>query len=512
MISNKSISDDMLAQRSFAALLGGLGAARLLDVGANIGNFAMQMRGLGFTGFIYSVEPQASCRRQMTQSSREDLRWIVLPNQGAGAQNGVMNLNVAENSYSSSFLVPHANHLRAEPAVRVVSGEWVYISKTCDLLPPATTGTIDALKIDTQGYELHTLQGLAGRFDGLKLIMAELSAIPTYADGPSLAEVEGYILGEIGFERVSLTPAYVDETSGEIQQYDGIYVRRDLVAEATALLAEAAASAAAPAGPGVRLDAVVVSLPAQPPKRPQSGRDFGPAWLQSCHRSWTSHAAQVISISEAAPILPGVNWRKVASKPTLLQMLSSLADAPPPGEGAILLTNADIILGPQLGQLLAQMDPHVLYYCSRLDVAVSADNPGTLEALGEYTYGYDAFFLPRATIAAILAQRLIPANLKIGEPFWDYALPIAALMVGHPAKKFFTKSHPIVHLKHDTISNSYLAATAPNFVSWLKQLLQRPASPASGMVAAFLAAYDGTPGDEKSRRDAMCRAIITGLT
>lgn len=518
VIRNRTIADDKVAQHAFATLLRGFDARRLLDVGANIGNFATEIRDLGFEGMIYSVEPQAGCRRKMTRSSREDLRWIVLPSQGAGAEDGVMTLNVTENGYSSSFLLPHANHLRAEPTVRVVSGETVFVSRTCGLLPPAEIARIDALKVDTQGYELNVLQGLAGQFAALKLIMVELSAVPTYAEGPSLSDVAHYLSESLGFVQVSLTPAFVDEAAGEIQQYDGIYVRRDLQAEAMAMLADTPAGGSRPprsAAGNTRggVAAVVLSLPGRPPKRPDSrGRDFGPSWLESCHKSWMSHAPSVISISEAAPNLPGVTWRNVAHKPSLKQIVASLAEDPPPDEGFILLTNADIILGPHLKTLLARMDAQVLYYCSRLDVRVAEDNPRNLELVDEYSWGYDAFFVPREAIAAIHQQELLPDGLMIGEPFWDYALPLAALVAGRPIKKFFSRPHPIVHLKHDPISNDHLTKTGRIFLGWLRDLQQRPPSPVSGMIAEFVAAFDEETGDETEKREAMCRSIISGLT
>jgi FkbM family methyltransferase len=505
MIGNEATNSGKLARRAFALLLAGLGANRLLDVGAGNGTFAMELRQLGFTGLIYSVEALAGCRRQMTEASRGDLRWIVLPNQGAGAENGVMNLNVSQNVESSTVLTPQDP---LEPSVQAASGVWVYVSKTCGLLPPAIMGAIDGLKIARQGDEPGVLKGLAGHFGSLKLILVE---------HPVHEDVEQYIT-DMGFQRPFLIPAKAGRATGASEQGEGIYVRRDLMGEATALLANADAAAPhaparTPGGPGTALAAVVISLPGRTPKRPDSrNRDFGPHWLESCYRSWTSHAPRVISISEAEPILPGVRWRKVARKPELRQIFASLAEAPPPGEGSILLTNADIILGPQLSPLLAQMDPHVLYYCSRLDVRLAEDDPRNLELAGEYVHGYDAFFLPREIIAAIHGQRLIPAGLMIGEPFWDYALPIAALVAGHPTKKFFVQPHPIVHLSHDPISRFHLSKTGLIFISWLRELLRRPPSPTSGIIAEFVAAYDQNTGDDEIKRRAMCRIVRTSLT
>lgn len=521
MITNEEIAEQKLSETAFAALLRGFGATRLLDVGASHGLFASVIRHFGYTGMIYSVEPQPDCRRQMTRSGLGDLRWIVLPSQGAGAEDSVMTLNVSENSVSSSFLAPHANHLQTEPTVRTVGTRQAYVSATRSLLQPNVTAAIDALKVDTQGYELNVMKGLGSSFGGLKIILTELSSIPCYEGGPSLEDVDDYIVNQMGFARVSLTPAYVDEASGVIQQYDGVYVRRDLLAKAQEILANRDAAPLAEAnrglgqdgGAGQGLAAVVVSLPGKAPKRPDAqDRDFGQSWLESCGKSWGSYSPRVLSVSEAQSILPGVKWRKVSQKPAIRDIFATLAQAPPGGEGFVLLTNADILLGPQLRDLLPQMDPNVLYYCSRLDVRINARDPRVLEPDGVYHMGYDAFFLPQELISRIHRRGLIPGEFRIGKPWWDYVVPIAALLAGYPTKKFLAEPHPILHMSHVITSNAWLEENGKIFVAWLRSLLKLPASPMTGMLAEFIEGYDSIEGDHRSKLRGLGARVIPGLT
>lgn len=456
------------ALRSMAVLLKGLGVRAVLELTTDVSTFALDMRERGFAGLIFSAATQPASRRRMKQDSRGDLRRIMLPNPMADGEAGEKTL----------------------------------------MLPPAVADVIDAIRIESVSDEVQVLAAAVGQLQGLALLMVE----PGLARNGSGPQEEGRnFMTELGFEPLSFASG---ETTDEIAYPGVIYVRHDLAAEARILLAEAERDVppAKPSDTRATLDAVVVSLPARPPKRPYSfTQDVGAEWLASCHASWTRVSANVISISEADPIFSNISWRKVERKPSLKQIIASLAEEPPPGHGPILLTNADIILGPQLEQLLTDMDPHVFYYCSRLDVAAAENNPRNLELQGEYVWGFDAFFLPRETIAAIHAQMLLPAGLLIGEPYWDYALPIAALVAGHPIKKFFVKPHPIVHLMHDAISNLHLDKTERIFLRWVRELRLRSPSPVSKLITEFVDAYDYTPGSKRTKSETMCRAIVTGL-
>ena len=47
----------------------------VLDVGANAGQFALQLRSLGYTGLILSFEPDPQVFKELKQHSDGDARW-----------------------------------------------------------------------------------------------------------------------------------------------------------------------------------------------------------------------------------------------------------------------------------------------------------------------------------------------------------------------------------------------------------------------------------------------------
>ncbi|MBX9964729.1 MAG: hypothetical protein K2Y35_16840 [Burkholderiales bacterium] len=59
----------------------------------------------------------------------------------------------------------------------------------------------------------------------VRLPQVELSMVECYVGAPDMFALDRWIVAELGFERVSLEPAYYDETRGVVQQYDGIYHR-----------------------------------------------------------------------------------------------------------------------------------------------------------------------------------------------------------------------------------------------------------------------------------------------
>lgn len=199
----------------------------VLDVGANVGQYAVGLRENGYAGRIVSFEPLTAAHARLRNTSRRDKLWQVAPRMALGSMEGEATLHVAGNSLSSSILRMLPEHEEAAPGSAVVDTENVPLRR---LDNAAREYLLDAnallLKIDTQGYENHVLAGSEGILDQTAAIQVELSFVPLYAGQPLFHQVQ-VDLNKRGFRLFALFPGYVHEMTGQTLQSDGLFVRSD---------------------------------------------------------------------------------------------------------------------------------------------------------------------------------------------------------------------------------------------------------------------------------------------
>jgi FkbM family methyltransferase len=215
--------DSALARRR--QLLRSYGIDTVLDVGANLGQFAMQLRhDLGFAGKIVSFEPLSSAFRFLEATARVDPRWRVI-NCALGDTEATLEINVAENSYSSSFLDILPMHLDAAPESKYTQRESTTV-KTLDSMIDDVCSTSDNvyLKIDTQGFESNVIRGAEKSLPRIGTIQLEMSLVPLYRGGVLFADMHR-VLNDKHYDLVSIEPGFADRKSGRMLQVEGIYHR-----------------------------------------------------------------------------------------------------------------------------------------------------------------------------------------------------------------------------------------------------------------------------------------------
>lgn len=200
------------------------GLDTLVDVGANVGQYAALMRAAGFDGRIVSLEPLPDAFSRLRRRMGSDAAWTGLQ-VAAGAEPGRATIHVSENSYSSSLLDVTELHLSADPAshtVRNVDVDVVTIASVVEseAIEPART----LLKIDTQGFEGAALDGAGALLDTFAAIQLELSYAELYAGQATATELTERLAGH------GLTPwtwdAGISGTDGRLLQSDTLFVRR----------------------------------------------------------------------------------------------------------------------------------------------------------------------------------------------------------------------------------------------------------------------------------------------
>ena len=76
----------------------------ILDIGANVGQFALEMRQMGYRGRIVSFEPLTKAWSQLKEASAGDPLWEIAPRAALGAEEKEIEFNISANLVSSSVL------------------------------------------------------------------------------------------------------------------------------------------------------------------------------------------------------------------------------------------------------------------------------------------------------------------------------------------------------------------------------------------------------------------------
>ena len=199
----------------------------VLDIGANIGQFAMELRESGYTGRIISFEPLSEAYSRLLINSKKDHNWIIAPRMAIGNEEGKKTINISGNFYSSSILKMTDIHIKGSPESAYIGSEEIYINKLDNIV--CGGGILKNknnvfIKIDVQGYELEVLKGAVNILSKVKGIRIELSLKPLYENQMLFLDMLDYIT-DLGFELYDILPGFRDIQSGKLLQFDGIFFR-----------------------------------------------------------------------------------------------------------------------------------------------------------------------------------------------------------------------------------------------------------------------------------------------
>lgn len=203
----------------------------LLDVGANTGQYALEMRELGYKGKIISFEPMSkefSCLRSLANL---DCDWEV-HNFALGSNSSEQEINITENSVSSSLLHPSSLQLLHSKNSRVVRKEKIKIGRLDSFLKEENLSRFKRiwLKIDVQGFEDEVILGAGESLKLVSYIQLELSFSELYKDQKTIIPMLE-LLDKLGFQLISFEPGFANQNIGGFLQVDGILIKKELIDE-----------------------------------------------------------------------------------------------------------------------------------------------------------------------------------------------------------------------------------------------------------------------------------------
>lgn len=199
----------------------------VIDVGANIGQFAVTAHCANPQARIYCFEPLAGCVERL-RALAQDYPRITVFDHGLGAQAAQFEINVASNLGSSSILDFTDLQLETYPGVSVVGKETIRVDTLDAVATPAMTEGRTLLKMDVQGFELEVLKGAAATLERIEAVYLEASFVPLYADQPLASDLIVWLDGH-GF---GLAAVYnVDNGAANApSQADCLFLRKQEIA------------------------------------------------------------------------------------------------------------------------------------------------------------------------------------------------------------------------------------------------------------------------------------------
>lgn len=203
-----------------------LGINTVIDVGANVGQTAVEMRKYFPFAQIYSFEPLKDCYDEMLAKMRGD-KLFKAWNVGVGEKNETVTMN--RNSYSqSSSILPMAQlHKDTFPESR---GPETHISIKIERLDDIAELAAAKLKknvlfkIDVQGYEDKAIRGSIRVLEASKVVLIENSFMSLYKGQPLFADIYR-MLTELGFTYKGSLWQKLDPETGAVMFEDSLFLR-----------------------------------------------------------------------------------------------------------------------------------------------------------------------------------------------------------------------------------------------------------------------------------------------
>ena len=197
----------------------------VLDVGANSGQFSKNLRRIGYKGQIISFEPILSAFNELKKNSKKDNKWDVL-NFALGDNEKETEINISQNSFSSSILNMKKEHLVSEPKSKYIRKEKILIKKLDSFKNEILKKYNNIyLKIDTQGYEENVLNGATDLIKSIKGLQLEMSIYPMY-EGQLLFNRLFEKIENLDFEIWDIERTFSNPNTGKILQIDAILFKK----------------------------------------------------------------------------------------------------------------------------------------------------------------------------------------------------------------------------------------------------------------------------------------------
>jgi FkbM family methyltransferase len=187
---------------------------RILDIGANVGQFYILCKNAYPYSFVFSIEAAPECEYYLSQLTKD--YYICL----LGKENKIVDFYVNKNDTTST-----GNSIYKELTSFFSDDNLIIQKRECVMLDNLfeENSEFDLIKIDTQGSELDIMMGGKNLINKAKGIILEVSITPYNEGAPLHDEVIKY-MDEIGFYPVEILEEHY--LHGSLLQKDYLFIKK----------------------------------------------------------------------------------------------------------------------------------------------------------------------------------------------------------------------------------------------------------------------------------------------
>jgi FkbM family methyltransferase len=195
----------------------------VIDIGANEGQFALEIR-KAYPGMeIYSFEPLAACFKLLVNKFEGDKHFHSF-HCGIGEKTERKIINRNEYNAASSLLKGSKELKMNFPTASKEFSEVINLSTFDDVMNVSNINRPYLVKIDVQGYEKHVIKGSYELIKNAACLVVEVSFQQLYEEQPLFPEIY-QLLNEFGFEYHGAFDVLRSPIDAQILQEDAIFLR-----------------------------------------------------------------------------------------------------------------------------------------------------------------------------------------------------------------------------------------------------------------------------------------------
>lgn len=196
----------------------------IIDVGANVGQFAVASAKLFPNATIHSFEPDPTCFAKLKDRTRS-LSNICVHQYAIGDNDSELDFFVNTSALTGSLLQLDKGHLEAFPSVKPLGSIRVPVKRLDGILGPDSLRQPVLLKLDIQGYEPKAVVGAGQLLDHVDYVLLEVSFKSMYKDELTFNEIIPF-MDSLGFQFLRPLDMLNADDTGEIVQMDALFKRK----------------------------------------------------------------------------------------------------------------------------------------------------------------------------------------------------------------------------------------------------------------------------------------------